>query len=377
MSCKQEISIYVHWPFCESKCPYCDFNSHVRNIIDHELFLKGYLQEISLYKPLLTNRKIKSIFFGGGTPSLAQPKMFAEILNFLSTITNIDTTTEITIEANPGSVEVSKFLDFARAGINRISIGVQSFDDKALQFLGRKHNASAAKRAIEYVDKAFKNYSFDLIYALPWHNLDNWTIELINALSYAKYHLSLYQLTIEKGTKFFKDYALKKFQLPEETLSAELYEITNDILSAHQFEMYEISNHAHNGFQCQHNLVYWQYGDYVGIGPGAHSRISVDKNKLATINVYLPEKWIELSLNNKLPYQSQEILSLNDQLNEKLIMGLRLTNGITIDEFNQNNKFKNKITELINQNLLELNDNKITVTPNSRLVLNSIINLLL
>ena len=376
MSCNQKISIYIHWPFCESKCPYCDFNSHVRYKIDHELFLKCYLQEISLYKPLLKNKKIKSIFFGGGTPSLAHPKMFAEILNFLNTITNIDVTTEITIEANPGSVEASKFLEFAQIGINRISIGVQSFDDKALQFLGRKHDAYTAKKAIEYADKTFKNYSFDLIYALPWHNLDNLVIELTTALAHAKYHLSLYQLTIEKGTKFFKDYALKKFQLPEETLAIELYEITNNIMSSHQFEIYEISNYARNGYQCQHNLVYWQYGDYIGIGPGAHGRLSLDKKKLSTMNVHSPEKWVELNLNKKFPYQSKETLNLDDQLKEKLIMGLRLTDGIKIDELSHYSKLKNKILNLINQNLLQIKNDKITTTTNGRLVLNSIINLL-
>ncbi|CAK6537919.1 MAG: radical SAM family heme chaperone HemW [Candidatus Midichloria mitochondrii] len=376
MSDNKKVSIYVHWPFCESKCPYCDFNSHVRELIDEEMVLQCYLQEISLYKDIVLAKKIKSIFFGGGTPSLASPKMFASILEFTNSIGIIDNHTEITIEANPGSSETMKFIEFARAGINRVSIGVQSFDDKALRFLGRKHNASAAKKSIEHADKAFKNYSFDMIYALPWHTEENWAEELNSALEYAKYHISLYQLTIEKGTKFFKDYTLKKFHLPQEELAADLYSITNNILAKNNFKQYEISNYARNPFYCQHNLVYWQYNNYLGIGPGAHGRISINGEKFATVNVHMPEKWIELASKKQFPYQSKELLTADDQTKEKLIMGLRLVDGILFDEFKNDETLQSRINKMTVENLLKIKNGRVSATKRGLLVLNSIINLL-
>ncbi|AEI88506.1 coproporphyrinogen III oxidase [Candidatus Midichloria mitochondrii IricVA] len=340
------------------------------------MVLQCYLQEISLYKDIVSAKKIKSIFFGGGTPSLASPKMFASILEFTNSIGIIDNHTEITIEANPGSSETMKFIEFARAGINRVSIGVQSFDDKALRFLGRKHNASAAKKSIEHADKAFKNYSFDMIYALPWHTEENWAEELNSALEYAKYHISLYQLTIEKGTKFFKDYTLKKFHLPQEELAADLYSITNNILAKNNFKQYEISNYARNPFYCQHNLVYWQYNNYLGIGPGAHGRISINGEKFATVNVHMPEKWIELASKKQFPYQSKELLTADDQTKEKLIMGLRLVDGILFDEFKNDETLQSRINKMTVENLLKIKNGRVSATKRGLLVLNSIINLL-
>ena len=369
-----EIAIYVHWPFCESKCPYCDFNSHVRDGIDHEKFLRCYLMEFDSYKDTIADKRIKSIFFGGGTPSLALPKMFSEIIDYISKLAIVDSMTEITIEANPSSSEAVKFIDFAAAGVNRLSIGVQSLDDRALKFLGRKHSSAQAKDAIECAEKVFQSYSIDMIYALPWHTQKLWHKELNEILQYTQHHISLYQLTIEKGTPFFKDYANRQFKLPNDDLSVNLYEITDLVLTDHGYYRYEISNHAHPHFECKHNMAYWCYQDYIGVGPGAHSRISVDGVKYANVNFHSPEKWLSSLSEGVSCKQTQHILTEDEQHKERILMGLRMAKGIPMHYIESDiSDFDGKLYELIEAGLLQINDDYVSTTKQGTILLNKIV----
>jgi oxygen-independent coproporphyrinogen-3 oxidase len=370
----QPVSIYIHWPFCKAKCPYCDFNSHVRNQIDHDIWLKAYLTEIDYYKEYLNNKKITSIFFGGGTPSLMQASTIDAILNKISHFTLSDTL-EITLEANPTSIEAARFKDFARIGINRVSIGIQALNDIDLKFLGRTHSAKNAINAIEIAKENFTNYSFDLIYARPNQTLKQWEQELLSALKLTAKHLSLYQLTIEKGTSFYRAYHNNEFKLPDEDLASNLYNLTNDIVENHGLKCYEISNYAVPGFESIHNLSYWNYQDYLGIGPGAHGRI----NNQAQMMIHHPENWLKQVLEKKVGLQQQNELSLTEQIEEFLLMGLRLTSGVNIKLMEQ--RFQKSFKELINPaqleamikyGLVKLDDN-IYATKKGRLLLNQII----
>lgn len=324
------LAIYIHWPFCKSKCPYCDFNSHVRDSIDIDKWKRAYKNAITNYAEILNGRKITSIFFGGGTPSLMPTDLVKEIIDNLKKLSIFDKNIEITLEANPTSVEMSKFREFANAGINRVSLGIQSFNSENLKFLGREHSANEAVEAINIAREVFKRYSFDLIYALPNQTLEEWAMELKQALKLADKHLSLYQLTIEKGTKFFSDYKSKKFSLPSDDLASDFYKLTQEIMNAHSLPAYEISNHASVGEECKHNLVYWTYGEFIGIGPGAHSRI----NNTEMHDIYHPEKWLNTVLSGESPIQNKNVLSDEEIISEILIMGLRLTKGLNLDIFN-------------------------------------------
>lgn len=370
-----KISIYIHWPFCKSKCPYCDFNSHVRDKIDMKDWKQGYLNEIEANRSYIENKKVTSIFFGGGTPSLMPSEIFAAILDKIAVIAKIEKDTEITFEANPTSVEIQKFKEFLEAGANRVSIGIQSFNSENLKFLGREHSKNEAIEAIEVARKYYKRYSFDLIYALPLQSLGFWENELKEGLKYADKHLSLYQLTIEKGTKFYGSWKKKKFILPSEELSRDFYTLTQDIMSDVGLPSYEISNHAEIGEECKHNLAYWQYDEFVGIGPGAHSRI----NELAITAIYNPENWLESALNNKATAQDISRLTLEEKLEEALLMGLRLSKGIDSENFkkktgiNFSDLNQKKLEFLINNKYLELNQHGLKATNTGRLVLNHII----
>ncbi|WP_158706845.1 radical SAM family heme chaperone HemW [Candidatus Phycorickettsia trachydisci] len=327
----KEISIYIHWPFCVSKCPYCDFNSHTFEKIDYSSWEKAYLEDLEKFSYLFQGKNINSIFFGGGTPSLMPPSIAASIISKISQIAYITQDTEITLEANPSSVESSKFEGFKQAGVNRISIGIQSFNDKNLKFLGRKHSGKEALGALEVAGKYFDNYSFDLIYGLPDQTLDNWHKELEFALNFASKHISLYQLTIEKGTPFYSMHKRKEFVLPDQEVAANLYDLTNNMLEARGFELYEISSYAQKGFESKHNLNYWQYGDYLGIGPGAHSRLSfldegINRMQAAEM-IYKPADW--LKANKRL--RNVEVLSQQDIAKEIIMMGLRLIKGMNDD----------------------------------------------
>lgn len=343
---KNEIAIYIHWPFCLSLCPYCDFNSHVQAKIDHEIWAKSYIKELEYFMAKIKGKKITSVFFGGGTPSLMSPAIISEILDFLAKNCRFEANIEVTLEANPTSVESSKFENFKSAGINRLSVGVQSFIETDLKALGRKHNADEAIRAINIAAENFDNYSFDLIYARPHQTLESWKQEIEFALSLAPKHISLYQLTIEKGTPFFKLFRDGSLKLPDNELAADMYDLTNEITQAHDYHRYEISNYARPGFECEHNLNYWNYGNYLGIGPGAHSRI----NGKAIMMTHNPKNW--LSQIEKIGHGIQTEINLteNELISEIIMMGLRLSKGISLENFK--NKTGKNFTESVNPNYL-------------------------
>ena len=365
----QDLHIYIHWPFCLKKCPYCDFNSHTFTKLNHTEMLAAYLKEIDLYTHFIQQRNIKTIFFGGGTPSLMEPKVIEGLITYLQKKSNMASDIEITLEANPTSIEVNKFRNFKIAGINRISIGIQSFNNKDLLFLGREHNAKDAEESIKIAHNIFDNYSIDLIYALPGQTLSSWQKELNTALKLVHKHVSCYQLTIEKATKFYDLYQKKKFTLPGERLSAEMYNATREILEQKNIYQYEISNYATIGFKSEHNLAYWKLKDYLGFGPGAHSRYKKSLKTIYAFNFYPPIKWKEQLYKDLSPRQNEKILSSEEIRLDKIMMGLRTDDGIDITLI----KNKAKMLELSNNNLLESNGSIIRLTSKGKLLLNSII----
>ncbi|NQZ14581.1 MAG: coproporphyrinogen III oxidase [Alphaproteobacteria bacterium] len=322
--------IYVHWPFCKSKCPYCDFNSHVSETIDHAQWRDAYEREIEYTASLTKGREVTSVFFGGGTPSLMEPHTVDVILNNVSKHWDISNDVEITLEANPTSIEVNKFQDFKEAGVNRVSIGVQSLKDDDLKFLGREHNADEAIAALKIADQIFDRFSFDLIYARPDQSVNAWKHELSEALKYAKGHLSLYQLTIEQGTPFYVQHARGDFSVPQGELAADLYEATQEIMGAENMPAYEVSNHAVQGQESLHNLTYWRYEDYAGIGPGAHGRLTLDDVKQATRTHRAPGVWLSKTAEYNHGYHPFETVNDEGRLAECLMMGLRLPEGASI-----------------------------------------------
>ncbi len=329
------ISVYIHWPFCLSLCPYCDFNSHIASTIDHNLWLNAYKQEISYFKEKLSGRKIQSIFFGGGTPSLMQPKTVENIIDLLSDIGLVSSETEITLEANPTSYETEKFKEFKSAGINRVSIGVQSLKADALKALGRMHSKDEAIAAISSASKIFDRYSFDLIYAIPNQTLKDWQNELGNAIKLANGHISLYQLTIEKGTPFYQIFKSGQMHLPSNESSANMYEWTNEFLKEQNYYNYEISNYAQSGNECLHNLAYWNYNEYLGIGPGAHSRLHNNDCINAVMMLHKPEKWLQKVSQKSHGIQTNASLSQNELIEEIVMMGTRLKEGMNLDVFHE------------------------------------------
>ncbi len=343
------ISIYIHWPYCISKCPYCDFNSHKIEEIDIGSWIKAYQNEFTYFNDILDKKYIKSIFFGGGTPSLMPLEIVEAILNLISKIGVIDDNTEITLEANPSSVEQNKFHSIAKLGINRISIGIQSFKSSNLKFLGRAHSADESIKALEIARSHFNRVSFDLIYALPLQSLEDWRNELENASKYLTDHVSLYQLTIEKGTKFYKAYENKEFILPDQLVSEEMYLLTESFLSKRNLKKYEISNYAIEGFESMHNLSYWKYDNYLGIGPGAHSRLSFDNKETYSIMMKsMPSSWLKSNLELGNGIQNSSLLSKQEILNEILMMGLRLKSGIDFT----------KLKALVGENFFDFFDPK-------------------
>ncbi|WYK19755.1 radical SAM family heme chaperone HemW [Roseovarius sp. W115] len=323
--------LYIHWPFCESKCPYCDFNSHVQAKIDQKQWLKAYLSEIDRYGNLLPNRLLNSVFFGGGTPSLMQPELVGQILDRVHETWRTANDLEVTLEANPSSVEAEKFSKFAKAGVNRVSLGVQALDDSDLKRLGRLHSAEDAKTALNIAQSTFERVSFDLIYARQDQSLSAWEKELEEALLLAGDHLSLYQLTIEPGTAFGERDARGLLKgLPSEDGSADMFELTQKLCQFAGFDAYEVSNHAKPGSESRHNLIYWRGGDYIGIGPGAHGRVTLGKTRYATECWSQPSKWLA-EVDSGTPEKSRDPLSYLDQASELLLMGLRLSEGVSLD----------------------------------------------
>lgn len=330
----EAFGVYVHWPFCAQKCPYCDFNSHVRQKgWDEERFLTSYLAEIDQTADRIGTRRVGSVFFGGGTPSLMQPRTTAAIIDRIAKRWVLEPDAEITLEANPGSVEAQRFRGYRDAGVNRVSIGVQSLNDEQLKKLGRIHSVVEAKSAIATAASTFDRFSFDLIYARPRQTVDEWRSELAEALALAGDHLSLYQLTIEPGTAYAALHAAGKLIVPDGELSGDLYEATEEMVGRHGLMAYEVSNYARPGQESRHNLLYWRYGEYAGVGPGAHGRILVDGGRRATVNEPNPERWCERV--ERLGAGSVEDVALEpaQQADEMLLMGMRLSEGLDVARF--------------------------------------------
>jgi oxygen-independent coproporphyrinogen-3 oxidase len=354
----------------------------VREGIEHQRFLQAYEKELEFFSEKISHKKVKTIFFGGGTPSLMPIFLVKGILKKIADLFQIDENCEISLEANPTSFEAAKFKDLRAVGINRLSIGIQALNDSDLKFLGREHSSLEAIQTIEKAAKIFENFSFDLIYARPKQRLEDWRDELQKAINFGTKHLSLYQLTIEKGTAFFADFSKKKFEMPSENLSADFYEMTNEITSKAGLQLYEISNYSKKNFECRHNLVYWQGGDYLGIGAGAHSRIYFDDEELrsAITMIHEPLAWLEKVEKFGAGIQKSEKISENELKEELILMALRLSSGLT-NEILQNHFSRNfneifdleKLQKLANQNLIEVNDESIRIPAKSRLLSNSII----
>jgi len=369
--------LYIHWPFCQAKCPYCDFNSHVSKHIDQEAWRTAYLSEIERVYALTPNRVLGTIFFGGGTPSLISPKTVNDIIKKIKSLWKTANNFEITLEANPTSVEGSLFCDYRSAGVNRISLGIQALDDLALKKLGRLHTVTEAKAALEIACSIFERVNFDLIYARQDQSLKDWEKELLSALKLKVKHLSLYQLTIEDGTVFGKRAQAGKLPgLPTETLSTDMYFLTQNIMSDNSFNQYEISNHALTEEKSRHNLIYWRGGDFIGIGPGAHGRLSFDDKRWATVEIKTPQKW--LNYVNKLGSgeESKTLISKSDEALEYLMMSTRLAEGCDIDVVSRldTNLLKvNKIKELENLGFIYLEKNRLIPTPQGRVILNTLL----
>jgi oxygen-independent coproporphyrinogen-3 oxidase len=324
-----DFALYIHWPFCESKCPYCDFNSHVAEHVDQARWRAAYLAELAHFAAETPGRTVTSIFFGGGTPSLMDPKTAAAVIDAAAKHWNLSPALEITLEANPSSVEAARFEAFRAAGINRVSIGVQALNDNDLQFLGRRHDHKEALKAIDAAARTFERYSFDLIYARPGQTVVAWRRELNDALRLAGTHLSVYQLTIEPGTAFHR----ARIKAADEDAGAALYEITQEILDAAGLPAYEISNHARPGFESRHNLTYWRSGAWLGVGPGAHGRLWANGVSTAVSQIRPPENWLKAVETKGHGTVKRVKLLPEDARREALMMGLRLRAGIARRDF--------------------------------------------
>ena len=369
--------IYLHWPFCESKCPYCDFNSHVAKEIDQEAWLQAYLKCLDEAASKISPRLLNTVFFGGGTPSLMRPKLVSEIMNRIKSLWTVSNNLEVTLEANPSSFEANKFKEYYDAGINRLSVGVQALNDKDLKRLGRLHSVSEAINAVEISNSIFNHTSLDLIYARQDQTIDDWSAELTRALELETKHLSLYQLTIEDGTPFGNLSKKGKLKgLPVDDQAANLYEVTQEICNKFNLPAYEISNHSKPGSESRHNLVYWRYGDYLGVGPGAHGRLTIDDKKMATVGKHDPREWLSAVKNSK-NYETITPISSIEQAKEYMVMGLRISEGISLSrvkEICDHKLNEDNIHYLTDLGLVTVNDDRLLVNSSGRILLNQIIN---
>lgn len=376
MAAPGPLAIYIHWPYCQSKCPYCDFNSYAKRTIGEEEFLRAALAELGYYARETAGRTVTSIFFGGGTPSLMAPATVAGIIGEIARLWRLADACEITLEANPTSVEAGRFAGYRSAGVNRVSLGVQSLNDGQLRSLGRLHSAAEARDALEVAAKHFSRVSFDLIYARPGQTAHEWRAELLAALSLAQGHLSLYQLTIEPETAFFDLHRRGKLRIPEPELAANLYDLTQEVCEAAGLPAYEISNHARPGEESRHNLTYWRYGDYVGAGPGAHGRISVAGRKIATAAVNSPAAWAAQVFERGHGCAGRVELGALEQAQEMLLMGLRLREGLDLKGMMERTGYRPApaiLAALENEGLLLPEGSRVLTSPRGRLVLNAIV----
>ncbi len=373
--------LYIHWPFCRRKCPYCDFNSHVRESVDQARWAAALLRELDWYAARTDERRLSSIFFGGGTPSLMKAATVGRLIEGARARFDLAEDIEITLEANPTSVEAASFAGYAAAGVTRLSLGVQSLRDEALKFLGREHSAAEALKAIELARTTFANISFDLIYALPGQEVSDWQWDLERALALAGDHLSLYQLTIEPNTGFAGAVKRGEFALPREEKAEEMFTLTNSLCAAAGLPAYEISNHARPGFECRHNLTYWRYGAYVGIGPGAHGRLVQKGLRTAYQQVRRPESWLEAV--EKSGHGTESATPLSDTIEraeELLLMGLRLDEGVWFENFEAATGAPigafldaGRLRRVVEAGLMEMDERRLRATSEGRFVLNSLL----
>jgi putative oxygen-independent coproporphyrinogen III oxidase len=370
--------VYIHWPFCAAKCPYCDFNSHVRyQPVDQERFARAFAAELAHMRKRTGPRAVTSIFLGGGTPSLMKPETVGAVLDAVARNWTVPDGIEITLEANPSSVEAERFRGYRAAGVNRVSLGVQALNDTDLKFLGRLHNVAEALQAIELARETFPRLSFDLIYARPNQTPEAWARELEQAIGHAVDHLSLYQLTIEEGTPFYVLHAARKFTIPDSDLAAELYAVTQEVSAIHGLPAYEISNHAKPGAESRHNLTYWRYGEYVGVGPGAHGRFGEDGRRVVTMTEQTPETWLDLVEAKGHGVTGGEVLSRHEEADEFLVMGLRLTEGIDLSRYEAlagRPLTSRRLSTLQEEGLItSLGNSRLRATPAGMIVLDAVV----
>jgi oxygen-independent coproporphyrinogen-3 oxidase len=382
----QPLAVYIHWPFCASLCPYCDFNSHLSKNIDHDAWAEAYISELKHWHARVPDRMVTSVFWGGGTPSLMAPKIVEKVLNEIQNLWDVDTNCEITLEANPGSTDAAKLKDFKSTGINRVSIGVQSLNDDALKFLGRKHSRAEALKALTVSRETFDRVSADFIYALKGQTSHDWKNELKEILDLGLDHLSLYQLTLEPGTPFYNRAQSGEQMTANESDSAEMFEVTQTMCNAAGLPAYEISNHARAGQESRHNLAYWQYDDYLGIGPGAHGRVTLIDEKIngpahkwATTTHRAPAMYLKKVAEHGQALHPMKPVTSPDTLKEMLMMGLRLTAGIPKSkiEFYANKKINDIFPEknlkpFLDEGLIWINANALGATPAGAMKLNAL-----
>jgi len=382
-SATEPLAVYIHWPFCRSKCPYCDFNSHVRDRIDTARWSRGLLADLDHQAELVPGREVGSVFFGGGTPSLMPPETVAALLDRVRSRWPVTPDLEVTLEANPNSAEAARFRAFAAAGVNRLSLGVQALDPVALRLLGRAHDRGEAIAAIEYARAIFPRFSFDLIYARPGQSVAAWRHELDEALTFAGDHLSVYQLTIEPGTAFATLERRGELSMPAEEDTAALFETTQDRLAAHGLPAYEISNHARPGAECRHNLAYWRYQDYVGVGPGAHGRLTIGDAKYATRQRRLPERWLAAVETAGTGSEEFAAIDRDSAVEEMLMMGLRLTEGVARSRLERpagrdaDALFGDRLAPLVDGGFLTIDRERLAATAAGRQRLNAVLAALL
>ena len=368
--------LYIHWPFCAAKCPYCDFNSHVSAAVDHDAWARELVAEVERVGAQTPDRVLRTVFFGGGTPSLMAPQTVDAILNAVQRTWPLANDLEVTLEANPTSVEAQRFADFRNAGVNRVSMGIQALNDDDLRRLGRLHTAAEGLAAFDIARRTFDRVSFDLMYGRQDQSLSQWKSELSTALALGLDHVSLYQLTIEDGTAFGARYKAGGLHgLPNDDLSADMFELTHQITSAHGLRRYEVSNHAADGAESRHNLIYWRYGDYAGIGPGAHGRLTLDGTKYATDQARMPAAWLSGERRER-----REALSGPDQATEYLLMGLRLAEGVDLARYAALAGAPvdtRKLAEMQDDGLIVMQDGRIHVPEQRVSLLNGILGQLL
>jgi putative oxygen-independent coproporphyrinogen III oxidase len=383
VSATEPLAVYIHWPFCRSKCPYCDFNSHVRDRVDGARWQRALLADLDHHAELVPGREVGSVFFGGGTPSLMPPETVAALLGRVRSSWDVAPDLEVTLEANPNSAEAARFQAFASAGVNRLSLGVQALDPAALRMLGRAHDRGEAIDAIEHARASFARFSFDLIYARPGQSLAAWRRELDEVLTLAGDHLSLYQLTIEPGTAFATLERRGELVIPAEEDAAALYETTQDRLAACGLPAYEISNHARPGGECRHNLAYWRYQDYVGIGPGAHGRLTAGDVRYATRQARMPERWLAAVEKAGTGTEEMAAIDRDDAVEEMLMMGLRLTEGVARARLEgaagreAEAIFGDNLASLVEGGFLSLDRDRLAATAAGRQRLNAVLAALL